>query len=356
MHVIVLGAGEVGSYVAERLSKQGVDVAVVEVGLGGRLDTTNTVRANLSVLTPIDLDHTAVLGTTPEVIAADKAGILRPGVPVVLAPQAPAVEKVLLAAAEALGAPAVLVGRDVTWDERETALGPIMDISLPGRLFPGATGGLTWPRRYKVECSLHGPYQRVNTAVAATVAAALDDTWQPVSRAAVEFGLLRTRWPGRLEQLPAASGHRTGTVVVDGAHNPHAARALAAALEDRYPGRRVVLLVGVSRGKDASGIMTALAPMAEEVVVTASRHPKALPAPDLAAVALPPGTHPHVADTVEEALEAALGLAGPADLVVATGSLFVAAAVRELWLAKLGIPMPPRDGPPVARRRPGRPR
>jgi dihydrofolate synthase/folylpolyglutamate synthase len=173
--------------------------------------------------------------------------------------------------------------------------------------------------------------------------AALADLGWELPDAALQAGVEQAVWPGRFEWL---SRDGEPAVIVDGAHNPHAARALAAAMSEEVRGRAVVLLVGFSRDKDVTGILEALGPLGGVAVVTQSRHPRAMAVADAAERAEAAGLAVRAEQSPAAALELAMSVAGPDGAVLATGSIFAAAEVREAWLRRAGRPMPPSDGPP----------
>jgi dihydrofolate synthase / folylpolyglutamate synthase len=272
---------------------------VVEVGLGGRLDATNVVRPELCVITPIDFDHEQFLGRSVEAIAGEKAGILKSGVPAVFASQRPEAAVVLDTRAMALGIPVV---RTVDWN--------IDDLELDAR------GSRFRIRGLAVKCPLAGEHQVQNAVTAVAALRSLG-----VADEAIQAGIAATRWPGRLELIA-----ENPEIVVDGAHNPAGARALAAYLDRFYSDRRVVLIFGAMRDKAIGEIAEILFPRAAELILTAPRQARAL-APDALRQAV---DHPHirVAADIGEAL--ALARAGsPQDAVFVTGSLFLVAEARD---------------------------
>jgi dihydrofolate synthase/folylpolyglutamate synthase len=279
----------------------GVEVAVLEVGLGGRLDATTVGRPAVSVLSPIDLDHQAYLGTTLAAIAAEKAAIIRSGL-ALCATQPPEAAAVVQARARAVGVPLLVEGRDlhVRVLRREPTAQWI------------ACAGPGWTLD-DVELGLLGVFQPANALLAAAAALALD-----APAAAVRRGLARARWPGRFEVRPAPDG---GWLVLDGAHNPAGARALAASLAAWFPDAALTLVFGVSDDKDAAGMLGALAPLARRVILTSSSSTRAAPPAALRAH-LPAGTDVGVASSAAEAVEMALGPARTPVVCVA-GSLFL---------------------------------
>ncbi len=311
------------------LADVAVDVAVVEVGLGGRWDATNVVRADVAVLGPVDLDHTELLGGTHEAIAAEKLGIVKDGSHVVTAPQRPEVLAMVEAAAARAGGGLTVVGRDVRVLGRGPApAGQVVDVEVHGRRLEG----LLLP--------VHGAHQAENLAVAlGAVAALLGPSFDRVADEVLREAVARVRVPGRLEVVGAGP-----TVVLDGAHNPHAATALAAAVAE-LGHRDVVLLLSCLDDKDVEGVCAALGPVVSHVVVAPAPSPRAAPVERLAAAARAAVAHRGVlvelAGDVAEGFAMAAGVAGPRDAVLVTGSLTTVGAVRDLLL-------PPEGGPLAA--------
>jgi len=280
--------------------ERGVEWAVVETGLGGRLDATNIVQPRLSVVTPVDFDHEAWLGSSIEQIAGEKAGILKAGAGAVgkagavFAPMREDAMRVLEARARELGVAAVKAG-EVAVEELETdAFG--CRYTLGGSL--------------RVECRLAGEHQVVNSRTAAVALRELG-----VDDAAIARGIGGARWPGRLERVRTRPD-----VILDGAHNPAGVRALARHIEKHFGGRRVWLIYGTMRDKSVDEIGDLLAPVADEIILTAADSPRALRPEALA----PLFDHPRVrtaarlADAWQMASEA-----GPEDVIFITGSLLL---------------------------------
>jgi dihydrofolate synthase/folylpolyglutamate synthase len=283
-------------------AEERVDRVVLEVGLGGRLDATNVVQPELCVVTPVDFDHEAYLGRSLEAIAAEKAGILKPGVPAVFARQRPEADRVLTARADELECP---ITRASDWTVR--------DLSLAR---DGSEFRLSGERELRIRCPLAGEHQVEN---AATAAAALVRLGLP--SAAIESGIAATRWPGRLERVSTQP-----EIILDGAHNPAGARALAAHIDRFYSGRRVRLIYGAMRDKAIAEISGILFPHAREVILTAPRQARALTPAAMREFADHPGVR--VAPDIEAAL-ALVRDAAPGDVVFVTGSLFLVAEARK---------------------------
>ncbi|HHH41634.1 MAG TPA: bifunctional folylpolyglutamate synthase/dihydrofolate synthase [Chloroflexi bacterium] len=299
-------------------AEMGVEFAVVEVGLGGRLDATNVITPQVSVITSLSYDHTYLLGDSLAQIAAEKGGIIKPGVPVVSAPQAEEALTVLMEIAEARQAPLTLVGRDWQWEFEEESLDWQR---FTVRRIPAQPGDLSGP--YQIP--LLGRHQLDNATVALAALDLLREAGLPLSQEAVQEGLSTVRWPGRFEVLD-----RTIPLVVDCAHNGDSAAKLAAALAEWFPGRRWTFVFGASNDKDVAGMLTALRPVAARFLFTRSRHPRAADPTALAAVAGDDLPFETIAD-LPTALQRALLLAGPEEGVCATGSIFIVADARETW-------------------------
>lgn len=284
-----------------------VDLAVVEVGLGGRLDATNVVEPVVSVITPISFDHTELLGTTLAAIAAEKAGIIKSGRPVVVAPQPPEALAVIRAAARAAGAPCLEVARQVSAEVLAASLeGQQVVIQTPSRRYPT----LTLP--------LLGHHQVINLATAVAALEALPPPW-PVTPEAVVEGAARVQWPGRLQVL-----ERRPWLLLDGAQNAASAEVLAEAVRTLWPDQRSHLVLGMSVQKDVEGMAAALAPLSPaSVIATQAQVPRALPADQLAARLRPWFPAVELAASVEAAVARASDQAAAEDVIVVTGSFFV---------------------------------
>jgi dihydrofolate synthase / folylpolyglutamate synthase len=284
-----------------------VDTVVLEVGLGGRLDATNVVMPELCVITPVDFDHEAYLGKSLEAIAGEKAGILKPSVPAVFSRQRPEAARVLDARAAELGVP---VTRLESWR--------VEDLELHPR---GSRFRLSGERDLRIDCPLAGEHQVDNaaTAAAALARAGIDDR-------AIEAGIALTEWPGRLERVSECP-----EIVLDGAHNPAGARALASYLDRFYANRRVRLIYGAMRDKAVEEIGGILFPRAAQVIVTAPKQARALAPETIREMS----THPDLraAATLEDALNLVKD-AQEDEAIFITGSLFLVAEARAMIRAK----------------------
>lgn len=307
-----------------------VDLVILETGLGGRLDATNVVPLPLAVvLTPIGHDHMAVLGDTLTAIAGEKAAIIKPGVPVIAAPQPPEAAAVFEAAAARAAAPLLLGGREwqvaaVQVTRQETRFSLQVRLSaqaLLGAVPPGGwdldpDGGLTISG---LATPLLGEHQAINAGAAALAALVVAAHLPRIDLAAIRTGLAAARWPGRLQVVEG-----TPPVVLDGAHTAESAQALASAMRQLFPATPVVLVCGVQGDKDLPAVVGPLASLAGAAIATQALHPRAALAPVVAAALRAAGC-PVVeeATPVAVALERARALAPPGGLILFTGSLYV---------------------------------
>ncbi len=287
-------------------AEERTDRVVLEVGLGGRLDATNVVRPELCAITPIDFDHEAMLGRSLEAIAGEKAGILKSGVPAVFARQRPAAAEVLERRAAELG---IAVTRTREWQ--------VLGLELDAR---GSRFQLVGKRQLQIRCPLAGEHQVENAVTAAVALAQLG-----MPDRAIEDGIARTEWPGRLELV-----RQRPEIILDGAHNPAGARALAAYIDRFYAGRRLRLIYGAMRDKAVPEIGGILFPRAQQVIVTAPRQSRALSPEAIREIA----DHPdlRVAPTLKDALEM-VAEAQPEEVIFVTGSLFLVAEARQILKA-----------------------
>jgi dihydrofolate synthase/folylpolyglutamate synthase len=285
----------------DHFAREAVDIAVLEVGLGGRLDATTVGIPEVAVISRIDLDHQAVLGHTLAAIAGEKAAIIRGGI-AVSAAQAPEAERVIVTRAAAVGVPLLLEGRDLSVSvERRDPDGQRLTCAGPGWSLAG------------VELGMPGSFQPSNALLAVTAARELG-----VGESAIRDGLARASWPGRFQIFRRASG----VVVGDGAHNPAGARALAASLRDVFGEAPVTFVLGILADKDAAGIVGALAPLAERFVLVAPSSPRATAPAALRAVVPAAVRSVEIAGSPAEALEQA-GRAATTPIVCVAGSLFL---------------------------------
>ncbi|MFW6075703.1 MAG: bifunctional folylpolyglutamate synthase/dihydrofolate synthase [Chloroflexota bacterium] len=285
-----------------------VDIAILEVGLGGRLDATNVVDPAVSVITRVSYDHQRILGETLSEIAGEKAGIIKPDVPVVVAPQAHEAEQVILDVARERGAPVYGGGRDWNVMYHES----IANLTGP------------WGTIANVRLGLTGEHQAINAG------AALMSAWVAIPEAlrnldTVRGALEATTWPGRFEVV-CDDGPVT---VIDGAHNVESIEVLIDTVSECFPNHRCTFIFGTSDDKDARGMLTAIARCAEKVIVTASRNPRAANPDDLLLAARELGLDATKSRSIQDAIAMARSERAHDDVLVITGSLYVVAEGRE---------------------------
>ncbi|GAA2860384.1 folylpolyglutamate synthase/dihydrofolate synthase family protein [Pseudonocardia halophobica] len=303
-----------------------VEAGIVEVGLGGRWDATNVVDARVSVITPVGLDHAEYLGTDLLGIAREKAGIIKPGSVAVLAAQDKAVAEVLLERCAEVDAQVAREGAEFGVRERELAVGG-QRLELQG-----LSG-----RYDEIFLPLHGEHQASNAAIALAAAEALVGAGpqQPLDPDAVRAAFASITSPGRLEPMQGGPGRPT--VLIDAAHNPHGARALAAALMSEFRFTRLVAVIGVMRDKDAKGLLESLEPAVHEVVVTMNSSPRAMDPDELAALAVEVfgrdrvSVEPQLAAAIDQGVELAEEAGDSGVGVIVTGSVVTAGEARSIF-------------------------
>jgi dihydrofolate synthase / folylpolyglutamate synthase len=297
-----------------------VDVAIIEVGMGGAWDATNVADGDVAIITPISMDHERYLGETLVEIASEKSGIVKDGATLILARQEEDVEGVVLAAAAEHGARVVREDAEIAVVERSVAVGGQL-LTLRG------TGG-TYT---EIFLPLHGKFQAHNALLALAAVEALIAGGAALEPGIVEVGFADVDSPGRLEIVRTSP-----TIIVDGAHNPAGVEALVSSLDEAFAFQRVVGVVGVMADKDPEGILSVLEPVLDEIVVTAASNPRALEPDELGEIAVDVfgEDRVHVVERLDEAIDLAAGLAerdverGAAVLV--TGSILLVAEARIL--------------------------
>ncbi|MBI5101936.1 MAG: bifunctional folylpolyglutamate synthase/dihydrofolate synthase [Nitrospirae bacterium] len=292
--------------------RMGVQWAVVETGLGGRLDSTNIIHPEVSVITKIGSDHCEFLGNTIGEIAAEKAGIIKQDTPVVTADQAPEAMEVLTRLAREKNAPLSAYRKDF-FSELLSETDPLS--------FTFRSAGVL----ANIAIPLRGEHQVTNASLACRTAE-LIASGHPEMSLDIKGGIEGTRWPGRLEMISDAP-----PIMIDGAHNPDAAAALAVYLK-RVLGRnykRIIAIFGIMADKDIRGILGPLMPLSAEIIFTAPAYGRAASPEVLAAEASASGRRHHKAGTVAEAITLAKALCAQGDLILITGSFYTIGEARE---------------------------
>lgn len=294
------------------------DVVVLEVGLGGRLDCTNLCRPAVTVVTNVSRDHTQILGSTVRLIAREKAGIIKPGVPVVTGVTHPDAIDVVRETAERNHAPLWRLPQEVEVLRRDVAAGrAVIDVRTPR-----AT-------HVNLPVLLVGEHQATNAALAVGVVDLLRQQGWNISEDALREGLSRVSWPARVEVVG-----RQPTVIVDAAHNWESAKALVRAVDTELPARRRILVFAATKDKDVAGVLRLVVPAFDTVIFTRYvDNPRGVPAQELRSLLAAMSDRPaHLAEDPATAWKLARRLAEPDDLIVVTGSFFLVAELRELIL------------------------
>lgn len=313
-------------------SRQGVEIAVLEVGMGGRLDATNVVEPKVSVITDISLDHQKFLGNTVGEIAREKAGIIRPGVAVVTLPQQPEANDVIGNTILELGAqavnavpyvPPVSPGSEL-FSNQERVQDLSGDVRSSKRVH---SHGLRYPlqvmgKEIVVQSPLVGRHQLRNVALAIAAAVELErQRFGEITAKSIEHGIRETSWPGRFQAIPAREGW--AEIVIDVAHNPAGAWALRSALSERYESRRLIFVFGAMRDKAISEMAEILFPLADRVIATMPENPRAASPEEIRLAAARTGTEIEIVPNVKDALHRARDLAGKESVIVITGSIYL---------------------------------
>lgn len=309
-------------------AREQVDVAVVEVGLGGRLDATNVLTPLVSVITSLSLDHTGLLGNTLEAIATEKAGIIKNDVPVISASQAPQALGRLKSIARERKAPLALVGREWQY-EGKTMETPDSVCAAQAVTVTGAPPGALVNAPETFPLALAGEHQQENAVVALATLEQIRSSFPSLTPAALREGLSTVRWPGRLQILHEQAN--TPAVLIDGAHNADSAQKLAAYLRNKCRFGRLWLILGVTADKNVPGILEPLLPLADGIFVTQANHPRATRAATLQEAAAVLGYAVQTRADIGDSVRAAWTAAGPSDLICVTGSLFVVGDLLNCW-------------------------
>ncbi|MCL4868494.1 MAG: bifunctional folylpolyglutamate synthase/dihydrofolate synthase [Anaerolineae bacterium] len=295
-------------------ARQKVDAAVIEVGLGGRLDATNVITPLVSVITSISLDHTSLLGHTVAEIAGEKGGIIKPGVPVITAPQETDALERLRQIAQEQNAPLTVVGEDWSFSGQ----GQEVTICDP-------TG-----HTMTYHLNLLGAHQYENSTIAAAALHTVQPYFPTLTETAIAQAFASTVWPGRLQTIYPGDNH-TPPIVLDCAHNPGAAAILAQALTHTFTYQRLWLILGVTQDKDVTTLLKLLLPLAHQTIFTAAPHPRATPPDDLARLAAQLGYDSQVKPDIMTAIQEVVAAANPTDLLCIAGSIFLVGDLLNRW-------------------------
>ena len=290
-----------------------VDFQVLETGMGGRLDATNVIEEpEVSIITSISLDHTQILGDTLAQIAGEKAGIMKQGCTVISAPQPAEVLAVIGDKSRELNTPLILAGRDISWENHGSKLDR-QAFSVQSKL-----------RNYQISLPLLGDFQMENAALAIAAIETLEKNGTAIDCTYIVRGLSTVKWPARLQIL-----NRAPLLIIDGAHNPYSIRKVIESIKKYFHYKRSTVIFGSSQDKDIEGMAKELSGFSDHVILTSSPHPRAATTDFLAAIFHKSGIQAGVSENVGEALSCALSESKRDDLILATGSLFLAAAIQK---------------------------
>jgi dihydrofolate synthase / folylpolyglutamate synthase len=321
----------------EYFARQRVDFAIFEVGLGGRLDATNILAPAVAIITPVDFDHENFLGHSLREIAAEKAGILKPNTPVVVAQQLPEAREVILKRAKELACPVVETNVAYRIHEKPVSTSQTKSDSLPAGTVGETIVEVSSGWSLDISPSLPGDFQVQNALNALATARVLATGGLHITDDAIASGISNTVWPGRLEKLQSLPD-----LYLDGAHNPAAARELAAFLAQNFASRKIWLIYGALRDKSVDEVAGWLFPLAAEVAFTEPRTPRAISASQLAEIA---GYHARHSETIadaEKALDYVLANAQPEDAIFVCGSLYLVGQLRAYWKNRTRVAANPK--------------
>ena len=309
----------------QHFMKKEIDFGVIEVGLGGRLDATNIITPEVSVIASISLDHMAILGDTIEAIASEKAGIIKKGVPVVVSPQKKSVMRVFEEKSKQEGAQIFKNTELVKYHSRSSTLeAQDFTISFPTSIMHN--DGIGDVDHMQIQIPLLGKHQMENAGTAFCVLKILQGNGFTITEKNIQDGLRNVKWPGRFEVL-----QQQPFVIVDAAHNNESSLRLIETIQELFPLEKITLIFGASEDKDIEGMLRNFAQISKRIIFTKSTHPRA---------ADPEVMQKHITsllcdtiiiEDVQEALKFALKEAQEEEIIVASGSIFIAAAVRETW-------------------------
>jgi dihydrofolate synthase/folylpolyglutamate synthase len=302
-------------------AREKVDIAVIEVGLGGRLDATNIITPLVSVITSLYLDHVSILGDTLEQIASEKGGIIKPGIPVICAPQKPKALEIIRTIAQVNKSKLIEIKRDYPFSVISKSLeGQDFQIDLPHN-----------QASINIWIPLLGDFQVINAVTAYAALIELNQYGFSIDIPAIRDGFSRTFWPGRFEVL-----RKEPPVIVDSAHNPASVEKLRETINEFFPNHELILVFGISEDKQLDGMFAEILPRTAHLICTQADHPRAMDPEKLAELARDYDCDVTSISNVGEALTKALSMVDQGKAVVVAGSIFVAASARIAWFENLG--------------------
>jgi dihydrofolate synthase/folylpolyglutamate synthase len=305
-----------------------IDLGVIEVGLGGRLDATNIIDPEVSVIASISLDHMGILGNTLEAIAGEKGGIIKKNIPVVVSPQRASVITVFEQLAQEKKAQLIKTGEIIEFTDRKSDLvNQEFNIVYPLSILNDKKSPLK--ETIQLSIPLLGKHQMENAGTAFCALKVLQEKGYTIPDQSIQKGFQTVYWPGRFEFL-----RKKPYLIIDAAHNNESSQRLVETVQELFPDKRIILIFGASEDKDIKGMLGNFSKIARLIILTKSTHPRAAE-PEIIQQSL----HTFSCDTIiiediQKALEYALGRNQKEDIILASGSVFIAAAIRELWFDK----------------------
>jgi dihydrofolate synthase/folylpolyglutamate synthase len=307
-----------------------IDFGVIEVGLGGRLDATNIIEPEISVIASISLDHMGILGDTVEAIAGEKAGIIKSDIPVVVSPQQPSVLDVFRRIAREREAPLIETGKILEFAERRSNLEKqFFQIRYPIKVLDELEAREEQRTAISINIPLLGKHQMENAGTAFCALKILQEKGFTISDRSIQKGFETVNWPGRFELL-----RKNPYLIIDAAHNFDSSKRLVETIQELFPQKRVTIIFGASEDKDIPGMLQNFIKIANRIILTKSIHPRAAK-PEVIQQVLPAlSCDTIIIEDVQQALEYTLEHAKKDDIILACGSVFIAAAIRESWFEK----------------------
>ncbi|HAF61333.1 MAG TPA: hypothetical protein DCK95_03290 [Anaerolineaceae bacterium] len=309
----------------QHFMKKKIDFGVIEVGLGGRLDATNIITPEISVIASISLDHTAILGDTVEAIAGEKAGIIKEGIPVVVSPQKSSVMQVFKEKSQTVGAPLFQSADLLEYTTRTSQLEfQDFDISFPKFFLDKST--VDEKESIRIKIPLLGKHQMENAGTAFCALKILQEKGYSISNNNIKDGFQHVKWPGRFEIL-----QQQPYVIIDAAHNYESSLRLIDTIHELFPQQKLTLIFGASEDKDIAGMLRNFAQISKMIIFTKSIHPRAADPISMQKLITSPLCDTIIIEDIQKALEFALHESKDGDIILASGSIFIAAAIRKTW-------------------------
>jgi dihydrofolate synthase/folylpolyglutamate synthase len=305
-----------------------IDMGVIEVGLGGRLDATNIIHPEVSVIASISLDHMGILGNTLEAIAGEKAGIIKKDIPVVVSPQKASVLTVFEQFAQERKAHLIKTGEIIKFTDRKSDLvNQQFNIIYPSNISKDTKSQLK--EEIQLSIPLLGKHQMENAGTAFCALKVLQEKGYAITDQTLQKGFQTVSWPGRFEFL-----RKKPFLIIDAAHNNESSQRLVETVQELFPDKKIILIFGASEDKDIQGMLNNFSKITRLIIFTQSTHPRAAKPENVQQILQTLSCDTIVIEDIQQALKFALEQTQKEDIILASGSVFVAAAIRELWFKK----------------------